>query len=398
MPDEIKLIHGQLRNLERRNDRIYSVELWLMNGEVNRNKWKFHNLKRNAPLFAGTPILTAYVNNGKQVGDGHNFTMKTDPKTGRQYASFTDSAAERIVGALYDDPASIRTETDSEGTEWIVGSGRLWRFYAAELVDKIEHEAVQGRSMDISVEALVTEERIDGGVAHEEEWTPLGTTILGDLVQPAVPGAHIAPNAAISTEQFNELKLKAASYDGEKPNKQNESRKGETAMHDETVEQIQERFNAAKADWETRESDLNSQIDNLTAQNAALSADLDAAKTRVNELTEEARNRRRAAAKSAAKAQLDKINQNREEEKKIAESEISGVLEGCESGEYDDEDDEKCAEKACAAVRAVCMEKQMEREAQEAEVRRNSAHKRYAFEDVGGESGGDPIFELCNSL
>ena len=169
-------------------------------------------------------------------------------------------------------------------------------------------------------------------------------------------------------------------------------------MHDETVEQIQERFNAAKADWETRESDLNSQIDNLTAQNAALSADLDAAKTRVNELTEEARNRRRAAAKSAAKAQLDKINQNREEEKKIAENEISGVLEGCESGEYDDEDDEKCAEKACAAVRAVCMEKQMEQEAQEAEVRRNSAHKRYAFEDVGGESGGDPIFELCNSL
>lgn len=396
MPEEIKLIHGQLRNLERRNDQILSVELWLMNGEVNRNKWKFHNLKRNAPLFAGTPILTAYVNNGKQVGDGHNFTMKTDPKTGRQYASFTDSAAERIVGALYDDPASVRTETDSEGTEWIVGRGRLWRFYAAELVDKIEHEAVQGRSMDISVETLVTEERIDGDVAHEEEWTPLGTTILGDLVQPAVPGAHIAAKTAISAEQFNALKLKAASYDGEKPNKPNESRKGETAMHDETVEQIQERFNAARADWETRESDLNAQVESLTAQNAALSADLDAAKTRVNELTEEAKTRRRAAAKNAARAQLDKINRNRDEEKKIPESEISGVLEGCEKGEYDDDDDEKCAEKACAAVRAVCMEKQMEQEAREAEVRRNQAQKRYAFEDEGGSGGGDPILDLFN--
>ena len=41
MPDEIRMIHGQLRNLERRNDHIYSVELWLMNGKVNKNGWQF---------------------------------------------------------------------------------------------------------------------------------------------------------------------------------------------------------------------------------------------------------------------------------------------------------------------------------------------------------------------
>ena len=42
MPDEIRMIHGQLRNLERRNDRIYSVELWLMNGEVCSEMYQWH--------------------------------------------------------------------------------------------------------------------------------------------------------------------------------------------------------------------------------------------------------------------------------------------------------------------------------------------------------------------
>ena len=64
--------------------------------------------------------------------------------------------------------------------------------------------------MNVSIEALVTKSHMENGIEIEERWIPLGTTVLGRGVAPAVAGAHIR---ALSEESgFENLKLRAASF------------------------------------------------------------------------------------------------------------------------------------------------------------------------------------------
>ena len=87
----------------------------------------------------------------------------------------------------------------------------MWEWYAPELVDKIAEAAQQGRGMSVSIETLVTRSRDEDGVEVEIDYEILGTTILGDHVQPAVEDARIVAWQARANE-FKELKLRAASY------------------------------------------------------------------------------------------------------------------------------------------------------------------------------------------
>lgn len=206
---EFRTVEGELKILERTGDFIFPVELWMLNDSVNRNNWKFINLEEHRTQWAGVPILVAYVNGGRTVGAGHNQRTKVDGE-GNEYQSFTDATAERICGALSDDPNDIRLES-RDGYTWVVGRGFLWAWYCRELVEKIADDAEQGRSMSVSIEALVTQSRTEDGYEVEEQYVPLGVTILGDRVQPAVPDAHIAMLNAMKDE-FKELKLRAASY------------------------------------------------------------------------------------------------------------------------------------------------------------------------------------------
>lgn len=207
---EFRRTDGELRLLERVGEFIFPVELWMLNDGVTRNNWKFINLDEHRALWAGVPILVAYVNGGRTVGSGHNSKERFDPKTGEQYQSFTDATAERIVGAISDSPEDIRL-AERDGNTWVVAKGFLWAWYARELVTKIAEDAEQGRTMSVSIEALVTQSSMEGGVEIEEKYTPLGVTVLGDRVLPAVPDAHIAMLSAMRDE-FKELKLRAASY------------------------------------------------------------------------------------------------------------------------------------------------------------------------------------------
>lgn len=209
MSEEYRQFDGELKLLERQSEFLFPVELWLLNDKVNRNNWRFENIEANKDQFAGTPLLVAYVNGGRTVGDAHNYRETPDPETGEMSPSFTDATAERIVGALSDDPSDIRVEVRDEDT-WVVGKGFLWAWYAKELVAKIADDARQGRTMSVSIEALVSQSRMDGDVEVEEKYKILGTTLLGDHVMPAVAGAHIAALAA--QEGFEELKIRAASY------------------------------------------------------------------------------------------------------------------------------------------------------------------------------------------
>jgi hypothetical protein len=206
---EYRSIEGELKILQRDGDFIFPVELWLLNDQLTRNGWRFTNLSEHREKWAGVPILTAYVNGGNTVGDGHNQQTKLD-KNGDEYQSFTASTAERIVGAISDNPEDVRIE-ERDGTQWVVGKGFLWAWYSHELVLQIADDAEQGRSMSVSIEALVTEGYMDGDVEIETAYVPLGVTVLGHGVAPAVDDAHIAMLSEIGSE-LKELKLRAASY------------------------------------------------------------------------------------------------------------------------------------------------------------------------------------------
>ena len=213
MNEITRTARGELKILSSGDRKLYRVELWMLNDKVNRNNWQYINLAEHLPEFKDIPILTAYLPSGK-IGDGHNYDMKRDPKTGEQYASFTAADAERIVGWIPKD-ANIRIERKDD-TSWIVATAFLWKWYAPELVDKI---ARQGAGMEISIETLITKEHMEGDVAVEEEYVVLGVTVLGDGVMPAVSGATIQTLAAIRNG-MEEMCLKAASYASENDNSQ----------------------------------------------------------------------------------------------------------------------------------------------------------------------------------
>lgn len=201
---------GRLKVLEAVNRKLYRVEIWALNDRVNRNGWKYINLESHLQEFQDIPILTAYLRDGKVIGDGHNFDMRIDPKTGEQYASFTGADSERIVGWIPKD-ANIRIEPEGD-TKWVVVTGYLWTWYARELVEKI---AGQGGGMEVSIETLVTKEHRENGYDVESEYVILGITVLGDGVSPAVAGASIKSLAELRSSMKDEI-LKAASYVGEK--------------------------------------------------------------------------------------------------------------------------------------------------------------------------------------
>lgn len=202
---------GQLKVLETENDKVYRVRIKALNSATNRNNWRYINLEQHLQEFRDIPILTAYVGGGAIVGDGHNYNMRRDPKTGEEYPSFTAPDAERIVGWVPKD-ADIRIENE-DGVDWVVVDAGIWAWYSRELVDKI---ARQG-SMEVSIETLVFDEYMDGDVAVETSYSVLGITILGNGVSPAVAGAKIQTLAELSELRNNmaEAVLKAASFIGE---------------------------------------------------------------------------------------------------------------------------------------------------------------------------------------
>ena len=195
---------GLLEVLDRDSDLNYNVRLRVMRSGLNRNNWDYRNIEQFADTFKGTPILCAYPGPGR-YGDGHN--MDEAMWRGELIADFTGPNAERIVGAIGEGDGDIITETGEDGT-WIIARGKLWRFYNRQLCDVL---AEQGR-MSVSAETEVTEEHEEDGYSVFTAWRGLGVTILHDTVAPAIPGANIQALKAMSSEKWNSLKLKVASY------------------------------------------------------------------------------------------------------------------------------------------------------------------------------------------
>lgn len=407
----VRSLTGHLRVLGKANEFTYNVELELLDDRLTANGWRYVNLEQHRKLFAGQPILIAYTHGGRKVGDGHNFRMKRTAD-GREYASFTDATAERIIGSLSENEADMRLE-DRDGHKWIVGKGTIWAWYAAEAVEKI---AVQGR-MSISIETLVTNSHMENDVEIEEEYIILGATILGDDVPPAVAGAHIRP---LSQVDIGELKIRAASYNEPKMPEPTKPHKGViTHMNGKKLREMQALFAndrvvgmaedgltvalCSRQDGDFRayaftenEPDLvldsrflsvNATVDMVLSNGTkmTIAADdalrpmqemLNAANMRADEaekalkeaketiktMQENERARRRQAAKEAVHEALNEINrvQEAKDEPVVDEKVCEDVENAIDGDEYTDCVNEAGEwngdEKACAALKARCMD------------------------------------------
>ena len=430
---------GTLKVMQRLNEYEFGVELWVMREDENRNKWSYQNLAEYYKTFVGQPILVAYV--GQVVGDGHNMAKRRDPETGEEYYSFMDGTAERIVGTLSEDERDF-TLVERDGHTWLKAKGRLFEFYAPELVQKIRRQG----TMEVSAETNVTESHKEGDVDVFTKWTGLGVTILGDRVSPAIPGASIAKLAAMQ-EEFKSLKLKAASLHTAAEGSGKINKKGlKRSMNKQMMESVQTKFPNhklialsedgmsvglldasgnlfsytfnAEDNGEVMESriapcaahivlsagevELNADVADVVAYTVSaaktengeikqLSEELNAAKEQIRAMQEAESKRRLSVCKATAKATLEAFNANRKE--KLSEDALKDINENIESGVYAnscDKDGAWLGEKMVrSAVLAVCGEAVMEADRKAAESRKSA----FAWNNAKGDGSGDSGIE-----
>lgn len=430
---------GTLKVLQRLSEYEFGVELWVMREDRNQNNWNYQNLRQHYLSFLGQPILVAYV--GNQVGDGHNMAKRWDPKTGKEYYSFTDATAERIVGTLSEDEKDF-TLVERDGHMWLRAKGRLFAFYAPELVAKIVEEG----TMDVSAETEVTESHEEGDVDVFTEWKGLGVTILGDRVNPAIPGANIARLATMQ-EEFKTLKLRAAAlHTAAEKGSATPNKKGlRKNMNKRMMEQMQAKFpnhkvlsmsedglnvalldasgnlfgytfnaddngevterriaplSAAHVVLTVGEVELNADVADVVDYTVAatkttdgsvkqLSDELASAKEQIRAMQEAENLRRVEACKAAAKATLASFNANRAD--KVANEAIKAIETDIEGGVYTncaDKDGKWTGEEqARRAVLAVCGEAVMEADRKQAESHKNAYAWNNAKNNGGAESG-----------
>jgi len=194
---------GEIRVLEKLNKYEFAVSIRIMREGLNRNQWDYQNLEKYYLSFKGQPILCAFPDG--RIGDGHTMEEKVD-KNGEFYYSFIGADSEKIVGTISENAEDLSL-VQEDGETWLVAKGRLFAFYAKELVDYIVEKGV----MEVSAETEVYESHEEPGKEVFTEWRGLAVTILGSGVAPAIPGARIEKLAAIRDE-FNTVLLKAASY------------------------------------------------------------------------------------------------------------------------------------------------------------------------------------------
>lgn len=224
---KIVSFQGQLHLLTEKNGWLQKVEVRLLNSDLNRNGWIYQNLDEHRHLFAKTPLLCAYV--GDKVGDGHNFSTRKDEATGKEVPDFTAPDAERIVGYFANDE-DIRIEY-IDGKKWIVGVGTIFSWYNRQLVEKLKERG----ELSVSIETLIDEMHYEGKTEVFTKYQILGTTILNEKVNPAVVGANIKTlqfkgdiqEFTMRVASFDEQQLGLPKQEPQTQNKKN-SKKGES--------------------------------------------------------------------------------------------------------------------------------------------------------------------------
>lgn len=427
---------GELKMLAETKDWYQKVELWLLNDITNRNNWRYERLDEHRKLFAGTPILVAYV--GNSVGDGHNFEEVRNAD-GSVTASFMSATAERVVG-YFKNESDIRIEV-KDGQKWIVGTGYIWKWYAQELVAKLKKQGIEG--MPISIETLVDEMYMDGTTEVFTKWQVLGTTILGLNVAPAVADANIRALSAIGSKEVREMTLRVASaqqQQAEKENKNPQNKKNQKGVTNTMkVKDLENKFpnftvlavngknvallsdkgtpyiSTAEKNGEEIAVGLTTEIavnacfgdgensvkvpvdlitEKLNAEIASLKSDLkkatDEKSTALNalEAMQKAEKTRRVnAVKEAIKKHLEEIKNNTGAN--IADNECDDLMTDEKLAEYaecEDKDGAFCGEeKACKDVDARCMSKIIEA----GKAKQNALKNQFAWKDIKNNSANE---------
>lgn len=427
-----RTVRGELKILEMSDPRIKRVQIRALNDITNRNNWRYINLEQHLNSFRNIPILTAYINGGKKVGDGHNYDLKVDPNTGREYASFTAPDAERIVGWV-PETADVHIEAEN-GVNWVVVDAGLWSWYSHELVEQIVRQG-NNSPMEVSIETLILDEYMEGAVAVETSYEVLGITILGAGVMPAVAGANIkslAQLTALRSSMKTEI-LKAASYIENEPNKNEKFEGVKSKMPNERQLKelstsfsgyncvgasedgtkiallsatnvpfgyafedsdagnvITDRITAANATVSFRfngvevETDLENVLHALSERCEALEADkanLEKAhkdyEDKLNRMVANENSRRLMAANAAMTDELNKRNANRSDENKFSAAICADLEKRIANNEFtcmEDKDGMWTGEKAIRSeVSALCMDEQTRMDA-EAKQREKGLH------------------------
>ena len=112
MADKTRVSEGKIRLLKQSNEFLFPVELWLLNDGVNRNGWRYENIRENMRKFLGTPVLVAYINGGRTIGDGHNFDSETDAE-GNQFV--VNVAVVLVILGMLNVTAQVLPFTDVTG-------------------------------------------------------------------------------------------------------------------------------------------------------------------------------------------------------------------------------------------------------------------------------------------
>lgn len=431
---------GILRLLSDEEGLQQKVEVLLLNGDVNRNNWKYENLDEHKKLFAETPLLVAYK--GSQIGDGHNFDEVLNPD-GTVTASFMSATAERIVG-WFKAESDIRLETIDNKT-WIVGTGYIWKWYAQELVAKLRGQG-RGRSeMSVSIETLIDEMHKDGDTEVYTKYQILGTTILGDEVEPAVKDASIRALSAIGKANIRDITLRVASANPQPKCSQGENdegtgkkkpdptnTKGFIPMNSKRIKELNAKFpdfrvlsatengvalysadgdlyyapytvedseifpgvkvavnavvvfgegdNAINVTLEDIRNNDMVKIADLTKELEAAKASATEAENKLATMKIRENDRRVNAIKAAIKSRFDAVRQNAECE--LAEDAVNCLLTDAKVAEYavmEDADGKFCGDiAACKDVDAICMDSVLAA----GKKRRENARHNYVFNQV----------------
>lgn len=246
VPVRRMVMEGVLKVNSVDEDKNYKVSLMLLNGKRNRNGWVYLNLEKNLGQFVNIPILCAWVQ-GKP--DGHNFDIKIDKKTGKEYASFVGADAEKIIGWVIEKTPSGEDNAyiaNIDGVDWVcIREAFIPSFYNKEFIDALEAE---GGQMKVSIETLVSKSYVEGDTEYEEEWTVVGITVIS--VTEAVAGANIKRKVnAEYGEELEKIKLRASQYYAKtnikepQTQKQNQVKENKKSMKVMNLEDLKSKFN-----------------------------------------------------------------------------------------------------------------------------------------------------------
>jgi hypothetical protein len=419
---------GQLRLLSENGGWKQKVEVWLLNSLRNKNNWVYQNLSIHKDLFAGTPLLCAYV--GEQIADSHNFEMVID-ESGKEVPDFRKATAERIVG-YFPSKENIRIEK-KDGVEWIVGVGEIFSWYNMQLVEKLKKQGV----LSVSIETLIDEYHYEGDTEVFTKYQILGTTLLHETVSPAVEGAHIKALSTLGMNGVKEMTLRVASKNSneDKQNKNPQTKNNKENYVTMKIKDLQvEGFKVLGANGNkiallskekgeafisTAEKDngeiiigaktsvnatvsfgegenaivvaLDSVIDSYMTENSELKAELsqkdtdyETIKTVLNKMQTQETARRKESIKASIKGRLAEIKANSDVD--IAENECDDLMADDKINEYVAMEDSEGKfigdEKARCDVDTRCMSKILE-------ARKNAKAKVFAWERIKDNSEKD---------